>query len=71
MFYLSRHSGRRLAWQLNLGNADIRVAFKQRKHDLNVSTLALVILLLFERLAEGEFLTFEVSFVCGRRVGFS
>ncbi|KAH7884715.1 Cullin [Phlebopus sp. FC_14] len=58
-FYLSRHSGRRLTWQPSLGNADIRVQFKARKHDLNVSTFALVILLLFENLGDDEFLTYE------------
>ncbi|KAI5122284.1 hypothetical protein M0805_002364 [Coniferiporia weirii] len=58
-FYLSRHSGRRLTWQLTLGNADVKVAFKSRKHDLNVSTLALVILLLFEDVEDGGFLTYE------------
>lgn len=58
-FYLGRHSGRRLTWQPSLGNADVRVAFKARKHDLNVSTFALVILLLFEDLSPDEFLTYE------------
>ncbi|OJA13390.1 hypothetical protein AZE42_07598 [Rhizopogon vesiculosus] len=58
-FYLSRHSGRRLAWQPSLGNADIRVQFKIRKHDVNVSTFALVILLLFEKSTDDEFLTYE------------
>ncbi|KIK63142.1 hypothetical protein GYMLUDRAFT_41464 [Collybiopsis luxurians FD-317 M1] len=58
-FYLSRHSGRRLTWQSSLGNADVRVAFKSRKHDVNVTTSALVILLLFEELGEEEFLTYE------------
>jgi cullin 3 len=42
-----------------LGSADVRVTFKARKHDLNVSSFALVILLLFENLGEGEFLTYE------------
>ena len=60
-FYLSRHSGRRLTWQLYLGNADVRVRFKSRSHDLNVSTYALVILLLFENLEEEGFLTYEVN----------
>lgn len=59
-FYFSRHSGRRLAWQPSLGNADVRVQFKARKHDVNVSTFALVILLLFENLTDDEFLTYEV-----------
>jgi cullin 3 len=65
-FYLSRHSGRRLTWQPSFGNADVRVSFKARKHDLNVSTYALVILLLFEDLPEGEFLTYEVRSVLSR-----
>lgn len=58
-FYFSRHSGRRLAWQPSLGNADVRIQFKARKHDINVSTFALVILLLFENLTDDEFLTYE------------
>ncbi|KAI6102086.1 Cullin family-domain-containing protein [Pisolithus sp. B1] len=58
-FYLSRHSGRRLKWQPSLGNVDVRVKFKARKHDLNVSTFGLVILLLFENLGGNEFLTYE------------
>jgi cullin 3 len=56
-FYLSRHSGRKLTWQPSLGNADVRVTFKARKHDLNISSFALVILLLFENLEEGGYLT--------------
>jgi cullin 3 len=59
-FYLSRHSGRRLTWQPSLGNADVRVSFKAKKIDLNVSTFAVVILLLFKDLEEGEFLTYSV-----------
>ncbi|KAF9003928.1 Cullin [Cyathus striatus] len=58
-FYLSRHSGRRLTWQPALGNADVRVQFKTRNHDLNISTFALVILLLFQDLSDGEFLTYS------------
>ncbi|ORX40451.1 Cullin [Kockovaella imperatae] len=51
-YYDSRHSGRRLTWQGNLGHADVRVRFKARTHDLNVSTQALVVLLLFEDVDE-------------------
>lgn len=61
-FYLSRHSGRCLTWQPSLGNADVRVTFKKRKHDLNVATFALVILLLFEDLEDDGFLTYEVLY---------
>jgi len=60
-FYLSKHSGRRLTWQPSLGNADIRVAFKAKKIELNVSTFAMIILLLFSDLEEGEFLTYSVG----------
>lgn len=61
-FYLSRHTGRRLTWQKWLGNADVRATFKSGKtHELNVSTLAMVILLLFEDLDDSDFLTYEVS----------
>jgi cullin 3 len=60
-YYDSRHSGRRLTWQGNLGTADVKVRFKARSHDLNVSTHALVVLLLFEDLAGSETLSYSVS----------
>lgn len=46
-FYLSSHSGRKLSWQTNMGTADLRVAFGNKKHELNVSTFQMCILLLF------------------------
>ncbi|TFK28108.1 Cullin-domain-containing protein [Coprinopsis marcescibilis] len=60
-FYFSRHSGRRLTWTMSLGNADLKIGFKAKRHDVNVSTYALIILLLFEDLGDGEndFLTYE------------
>lgn len=69
-FYLSKHTGRKLTWQANAGSADIRAVFpavpgkegqlgKQRKHELNVSTYAMVILLLFNNVPAGKSLTFE------------
>ena len=61
MYYLSKHTGRRLTWQPSMGTADVRVKFKSRKHDLTVSTIALVILMLFEDLKDDDFLTYEVS----------
>lgn len=63
-YYDSRHSGRRLTWQGNLGTADVKVRFKARTHDLNVSTQALVVLLLFEEVREDETLSYTVSGVC-------
>ncbi|CAJ0909226.1 15863_t:CDS:2, partial [Entrophospora sp. SA101] len=53
-FYLARHSGRRLTWQSNMGNADIRATFKARKHEINVSTYQMVVLLMFNDLLDGE-----------------
>lgn len=47
-FYQSKHNGRVLTWHANLGNADVRVAFKARTHEINLSTFALVVLLLFD-----------------------
>ncbi|KAN0061283.1 hypothetical protein ACQY0O_006129 [Thecaphora frezii] len=58
-FYQSKHSGRILTWHPNLGNADVRVSFKARKHELNVSTYALIVLLLFEEVEEGQSLGYE------------
>jgi cullin 3 len=63
-FYHSRHSGRRLTWQASLGSADIKVQFRNRVHELNVSTYCAVILLMFEDLEEGEELGWEVSVWC-------
>ncbi|GHJ85109.1 hypothetical protein NliqN6_1511 [Naganishia liquefaciens] len=59
MFYNGRHSGRRLTWQSNHGTADIRVAFKARRHELNVSTHCAVILLLFENVEDGQELSLQ------------
>ncbi|OZJ05319.1 hypothetical protein BZG36_01568 [Bifiguratus adelaidae] len=56
-FYFGRHSGRRLTWQPNMGTADVRAQFKAKRHELNVSTYGMVVLLLFNDLAEGECLT--------------
>ncbi|PKK73726.1 hypothetical protein GLOIN_2v1772921 [Rhizophagus irregularis DAOM 181602=DAOM 197198] len=58
-FYLGRHSGRRLTWQSNMGTADIRGSFKARKHELNVSTYQMVILLMFNDKQDGESLSYE------------
>lgn len=46
-FYMAQHTGRRLTWQTNMGNADLKAMFGNRKHELNVSTYQMCILLLF------------------------
>jgi len=67
-FYAQRYSGRVLTWHGNLGTADIKATFpkvpskdgpKTRVHELNVSTFAMVVLMLFNDLAPGESISFE------------
>jgi len=45
-FYLAKHTGRRLSWQPNHGVADVKAMMKS-KHELNVSTYQMCILMLF------------------------
>ncbi|RWR78357.1 cullin-3A-like protein isoform X1 [Cinnamomum micranthum f. kanehirae] len=47
-YYLSTHTGRRLSWQTNMGTVDLKATFgKGQKHELNVSTYQMCILMLF------------------------
>ncbi|RAK86220.1 SCF ubiquitin ligase subunit CulC [Aspergillus costaricaensis CBS 115574] len=62
-FYLGKHNGRKLSWQASMGTADIRATFqrangKVQRHELNVSTYAMIILLLFNDVPAGESLTY-------------
>jgi len=69
-FYAEKHSGRKLTWMGNMGTADIRATFpmiegktgrlaKERRHELNVSTYAMIILLVFNDVPEQGYLTFD------------
>lgn len=69
-FYLKERNGRKLTWLGFLGSADIRCVFpkipgkegilgRDRRHEINVPTYGMVILLLFNDLADGETLSFE------------
>lgn len=64
-FYQQKHSGRKLTWQSNMGDADIKATFsrsrnnKPRTHDINCSTYAMLILLLFNDLPAGQSLSLE------------
>lgn len=63
-FYLSKHSGRKLSWQANMGTADVRATFqrsngKTQRHELNVSTYAMIILVLFNDVPSSESITYE------------
>ncbi|WFC95252.1 hypothetical protein MBRA1_001899 [Malassezia brasiliensis] len=46
-YYHTRHRGRVLTWQPQLGSAEVRVRFAARTHELVVSTYALLVLLQF------------------------
>ncbi|XP_062191598.1 cullin-3B-like [Phragmites australis] len=47
-YYLGTHNGRRLTWQTNMGTADIKATFGNgSKHELNVSTYQMCVLMLF------------------------
>lgn len=70
-FYLGDRSGRVLTWVGSAGTADIKCVFpkvpgkesgplsRERRYELSVSTYGMIILLLFNDLADGESLTFE------------
>lgn len=53
-YYLNRHTGRKLTWKPNMGTADLRATFKGRKHEFNVPTFGMVILLAFNDLPQGQ-----------------
>ncbi|PWY91848.1 SCF ubiquitin ligase subunit CulC [Aspergillus sclerotioniger CBS 115572] len=62
-FYLGKHNGRKLSWQASMGTADVRATFqrsngKTQRHELNVSTYAMIILLLFNDVPADESLTY-------------
>ncbi|KAI7823845.1 cullin C [Gamsiella multidivaricata] len=57
-FHTSRHNGRKLTWHTTMGNVDLRATFNARKHELNVSTMAAVVLLLFNNVPDGEPLSY-------------
>lgn len=71
LFYLKSRNGRTLTWLDYLGSADMRCRFpkipgkegtplgKDRTHEINVPTYGMVVLLLFNDLAEGEYLSFD------------
>lgn len=49
-YYLAKHTGRKLTWQTNMGNADLKARFNAKNwHELNVTTYQLCILMLFNR----------------------
>ncbi|KAK5115182.1 hypothetical protein LTR85_009940 [Meristemomyces frigidus] len=64
-YYSDKHSGRKLTWQTNMGDADMKGTFpkskggKPRTHDINCSTYAMLILLLFNELPAERSISLE------------
>jgi cullin 3 len=69
-FYLTNRNGRKLTWIGTTGSADVKCTFpaipgkqgplaRERRYEVNVPTFAMVVLLLFNELEEGEWLSFE------------
>ena len=55
-FYLEKHTGRRLSWQTNMGNADVKFTLDDGKRkELNVTTYQMCILLLYNAADEQTF----------------
>ncbi|PVU98881.1 hypothetical protein BB559_001201 [Furculomyces boomerangus] len=46
-FYKQKYSGRKFMWSYNLGTAELKAQFKNSKHELTVSTIQMMILMLF------------------------
>ncbi|BGP38828.1 hypothetical protein JCM10449v2_002766 [Rhodotorula kratochvilovae] len=53
-FYQHKHSGRKLAFMPDQGNVEVKTRFRNRTHELSVSTYAMVVLALFEGLGDDE-----------------
>ncbi|KAI1409031.1 putative cullulin 3 [Hypoxylon sp. FL1857] len=70
-FYSINRNGRVLTWLGGAGSADIKCVFpkipgkasgplsKERRYDINVSTYGMIVLMLFNDIAEDEWLSFE------------
>lgn len=46
-FYVKKHSGRKLTWQMHVGGAEIRGTFGKERRELGVSTYQMCMLMLF------------------------
>ncbi|KAI1177499.1 Cullin [Nemania sp. FL0916] len=70
-FYSKNRNGRVLTWVGSAGSADIKCVFprisgkatgplsKDRRYEINVSTYGMIVLMLFNTVDEGEYLSFE------------
>ncbi|KAJ1968102.1 hypothetical protein IWQ62_001447 [Dispira parvispora] len=58
-FYLDKHSGRKLAWQLSMGHVDLRCQFKAKRYQLNVTLFQALVLLHLNQVADDTLVTFQ------------
>lgn len=58
-FYLTRHNGRKLEWNSNMGTADVKARFNNKVHEINMPTFAMVILFQFNDLPDDQYLTYD------------
>ncbi|KAG7222385.1 hypothetical protein INR49_016340 [Caranx melampygus] len=67
LFYLGKHSGRKLQWQPTLGHAVLKAEFKEGKKELQVSLFQTLVLLMFNE--EEEFSVEEIRAATGIEEG--
>uniref|UniRef100_A0A3Q3QXU7 Cullin family profile domain-containing protein n=1 Tax=Monopterus albus TaxID=43700 RepID=A0A3Q3QXU7_MONAL len=67
LFYLGKHSGRKLQWQPTLGHAVLKAEFKEGKKELQVSLFQTLVLLMFNE--EEEFSMEEIRTATGIEEG--
>jgi cullin 3 len=48
-YYLERHNGRRLTWHCNIGTADVRAFWGNKRYELTMSTFCMFVLLAFNQ----------------------
>ncbi|XP_061526176.1 cullin-4A isoform X2 [Phycodurus eques] len=65
LFYLGKHSGRKLQWQPTLGHAVLKAEFKDGRKELQVSLFQTLVLLMFNE-EEGELRRTLQSLACGK-----
>ncbi|OMJ16461.1 Cullin-3 [Smittium culicis] len=58
-FYGKKFNGRKLSWQYNMGSCDVVAKFKDKTIELNVSTVIIAILLLFNDSSDNLKLSYE------------
>ncbi|KAM3413758.1 hypothetical protein BST61_g10443 [Cercospora zeina] len=63
-FYSEKHSGRKLTWQTSMGDVDVRARFPRtapKVHEVNCSTYAALILLLFNDMRDASLTLEEIQ----------